>query len=87
MIEKDINQMNIGQIKDYLFEMQDYVSNKLDQGIDIDDFIDKTTIFDQFESFLPDDEYPVFVITILNNFKKDIIIDNLVNTIYKSTRL
>ena len=75
------------QIKDYLFEMQNYVFSKIDQGIDIDDFLDKTTIFDQFEFFLPDDEYPVFIITILNNFKKDTIIDNLVNTIYKSTRL
>ena len=85
MIEKEISLMDKGQIKSYLFEMQKYISNQL-KSTTIDELLDETTIFDQFESVLPDEDYPVFVITILNGFKNDNIIENIVDTVYKSTR-
>ena len=85
MIEKEISLMDKGQIKSYLFEMQKYISNQL-KSTTIDELLDETTIFDQFESALPDEEYPVFVITILNGFKNDNIIESIVDTVYKSTR-
>ena len=46
-----------------------------------DDFLDETTIFDDFENIIPDEEFPIFVIAILNNYKSDVIIDKLVNSI------
>ena len=77
--------MEKNEIKSYLFEMQEYISIQL-ESTSIDQLLDETTIFDQFESALPDEEYPVFVITILNGFKNENIIENIVNTVYKSTR-
>ena len=77
--------MEKDEIKSYLFEMQEYISIQL-ESTSIDQLLDETTIFDQFESALPDEEYPVFVITILNGFKNENIIENIVNTVYKSTR-
>ena len=77
--------MDRDEIKSYLYEMQEHISIQL-ESTSIDQFLDETTIFDQFESSLPDEEYPVFVITILNGFKNENIIENIVNTIYKSTR-
>ena len=53
-------------LKNYLFEIQDHIDAKVEDGQDIDDFLDNTDIFDEFEEVLPDEEYPVFVITILN---------------------
>ena len=85
MIQKDISLMDRDEIKSYLYEMQEHISIQL-ESTSIDQFLDETTIFDQFESSLPDEEYPVFVITILNGFKNENIIENIVNTIYKSTR-
>ena len=85
MIQKEISLMDRDEIKSYLYEMQEHISIQL-ESISIDQFLDETTIFDQFESSLPDEEYPVFVITILNGFKNENIIENIVNTIYKSTR-
>ena len=32
---------------------------------------------------MPDDEFPIFVITILNGFKSDVVIDKLLNVIEK----
>ena len=45
---------------------------------------DKTDLFDYWESILPDKEYPVFVIAVLNNIKKDSIIDTIIDSIEES---
>ena len=73
--------MTQSELKDYIFNVQNVVKQKLDSGIDIDDFLDETTIFDDFENIIPDEEFPIFVIAILNNYKSDVIIDKLVNSI------
>ncbi|MAP66359.1 MAG: hypothetical protein CMF80_01505 [Candidatus Marinimicrobia bacterium] len=73
--------MTESELKDYIFNVQNVVKQKLDSGIDIDDFLDETTIFDDFENIIPDEEFPIFVIAILNNYKSDVIIDKLVNSI------
>ena len=36
---------------------------------------------EDFEEILPDDEFPIFVITILNGFKSDVVLDKLLNII------
>ena len=58
------------------------VKEELDSGKSMDLFLDETDIFDDFEKLLPDEEYPIFVITILNGFKSDDLLDKLVNDIY-----
>ena len=73
--------MTESELKEHIFNVQNVVKKKLDSGIDIDDFLDETTIFDDFENIIPDEEFPIFVIAILNNYKSDVIIDKLVNSI------
>ena len=74
-------QMSKDELKSYILEIQNFVKQELSTGIEIDDFLDKTSIFDEFENIIPDEEFPIFVITILNNYKSDIIIDKLVDSI------
>ena len=74
-------QMSKVELKNYILEIQDLVKEELSTGIDIDDFLDKTSIFDEFEDIIPDEEFPIFVITILNDYKSDVIIDKLVDSI------
>ena len=68
-------------LKNYLFEIQDHIDAKVEDGQDIDDFLDNTDIFDEFEEVLPDEEYPVFVITILNKIRTDYIINRLLDVL------
>ena len=74
-------QMSKDELKNHILNVQNLVQNELSTGIDIDDFLDQTNIFDEFENIIPDDEFPIFVIAILNNYKSDIIIDKLVDSI------
>ena len=73
--------MTRSEIKDYIFSIQDYFKNCIENGIEVDDILDNSTVLDDFEDYLPESEYPIFVITILNGFKSDIIIKNILDSI------
>ena len=73
--------MNREGIKEYIFSIQDFLKKSLDEGNDIDYILDNTTILDDFEDYLPEEEYPIFVITMLNGFKSEEIISSLIDKI------
>ena len=81
MIEKPLISLDRKELKDYIFKLQKFIQDEQESGKDIDTILDETDIFDEFEEILPDDEFPIFVITILNGFKSDIVLDKLLNII------
>ena len=74
MDERDI-------IKKKIFSLMDEVKNSLIVENDIDKFLDETTLFDEWEDILPDAEYGIFVITILNNIRTKAIINTLIDSV------
>ena len=84
MKKKSLKSLNRSGLNEYLIEIQDYVSKQFTSGEDIDDFLDKTEIFDEFEKVLPDEEYGIFVITILNKIRTDYIIERLLDMMEES---
>ena len=83
-MEKKIIQMNQNELKNYILEIQSRVQNELSIGTDIDDFLDRTTIFDDFEDIIPEAEFGIFVLTILNGYKSEVILDKLAEVIQQS---
>jgi hypothetical protein len=83
-MDKIFSQMNPNELKTYILDIQSMVQNELALGIDIDDFLDKTTIFDDFEDIIPEAEFGIFVLTILNGYKSEVILDKLVEVIQQS---
>ena len=81
MIEKPLISLNPEELKNYIFKLQKFIQDEQESGKDIDTILDETDIFDEFEEILPDDEFPIFVITILNGFKSDVVLDKLLNII------
>ena len=81
MNKKNIKTMNRNEMKEYLFLIQDYFKKSLDEGLEMDYILDNTTILDDFENYLPEEEYPIFVMTILNGFRSEDIISNIINKI------
>ena len=84
MKKKSLKSLDRSRLKEYLFKIQDYVATQFTSGEDIDDFLDKTDIFDEFEKVLPDEEYGIFVITILNRIRTDYIIERLLDMMEES---
>ena len=81
MIDKPLTLLSREELKDYIFRLQKFIQDEQENGKDIDTILDETDIFDEFEEILPDNEFPIFVITILNGFKSDDLIDKLLNVI------
>ena len=81
MIDKPLTLLSREEMKDYIFRLQKFIQDEQESGKDIDTILDETNIFDEFEDFLPDNEFPIFVITILNGFKSDSLIDKLLDVI------
>ena len=68
-------------IKARIFSLQDKVSNALLDNPDVDKFLDSTTLLDDWEEILPDPEYGIFVIAVLNNIRKKVVIDKIIDSI------
>ena len=81
MIDKPPTLLSREELKDYIFRLQKFIQDEQEFGKDIDTILDETDIFDEFEEVLPDDEFPIFVITILNGFQSDDLIDKLLDVI------
>ena len=81
MIDKPLTLLSREELKDYIFRLQKFIQDEQESGKDIDTILDETDIFDEFEEILPDNEFPIFVITILNGFKSDSLIDTLLDVI------
>ena len=78
------NKYSKKQLYAKIFKLQSEVALQLKNNPDVDKFIDETDIFDEWENILPEKEFPIFVITILNNIKTKLemiqsIIGNRVN--------
>ena len=81
MIDKPLISLNREELKDYIFRLQKFIHEEQGSGKDIDTILDETDIFDEFEDILPDNEFPIFVITILNGFQSDVLVNKLLDVI------
>ena len=81
MIDKPLTLLSREELKDYIFRLQKFIQDEQESGKDIDTILDETVIFDEFEEVLPDDEFPIFVIAILNGFQSDVLVNKLLDVI------
>ena len=79
----DLTSLNNYQLKEQLVSLMDTVMQYLKNEPDVDKFLDETDLFDEWEKALPEAEYPIFVIAVLNNTRRDAIMDTIINAILK----
>lgn len=72
----DINNKN--QLKNKMFSLMDEVHTILKDGLSVDDFLDQTNLFNDWENVIPEKEYPIFVMAVLNNIRKESIINTII---------
>ena len=81
MIDKSVPSLNREELKNYIFKLQKFIQDEQKKGKDVDTILDETDIFDEFEEILPDEEFPILVISILNGFQSDVIMNKLLDVI------
>jgi hypothetical protein len=67
-----------------LIALFDTVSRHLESDPDIDKFLDNTLLFEEWEKIIPEAEYPIFVIAVLNDIRRPSIIETIITSINQS---
>ena len=80
-MNRKLQALNRNEIKEYILSLQLEVKEQISNQNSIDDFLDKTDIFDEFEEILSDQEFGILILTILNNFKSEVILNDLLDVI------
>ena len=73
-------------MKDYIYDLQIQVKENISKDDDIDKFLDETDIFDEFEGILSDQEFGILVLTVLNNFKSEVILNEILDIIERAIK-
>ena len=73
-----INKKDKNYVKNKIFSLMDEVHLILGGGISVDDFLDQTSLFKEWEEIIPEEEYSIFVIAVLNNIRKESIINTII---------
>lgn len=73
--------MSRNELNVYIEEIQNEIQIQLSEGKNIDDFLDTTDLLDEFETILPDEEFSIFVITILHNIQKEGVMNSILDAI------
>ena len=68
----------------HLFSLMDQVVQHLQADPDVDKFLDNTDIFEEWEKVLPEPEYPIFVMAVLNNTRRDSIVNSILDAILEN---
>ena len=80
-----LKKLSKSDLKIRLINLMDDVKAHLNIEPDIDKFLDETNLFDDWELALPQHEYPILVMAVLNDIRKDNIINSIVDAIYEET--
>ena len=72
---------NKNKIRYKVFILMDEVQLTLKEGVSIDDFLDETDLFSAWEEMIPEREYPIFIMAVLNNIRKESITDTILDSL------
>ena len=73
-----IDKNNKNYVKNKIFSLMDEVQLILGGGLSVDEFHDQTSLFNEWEKIIPEKEYPIFVMAVLNNIRKESIINTII---------
>ena len=76
-----LKELKKSDLRDKIITLMNDVEQCLDKNPDVDRFLDETDIFDEWEMVLPQHEYPILVMAVLNNIRKDSIINAIIDSV------
>ena len=76
-----LSRLDKTKLKTRLLLLMDAVNLHLNDEPDVDKFLDETTLFDEWEAALSEEEYPIFIMAVLNNIRRESILNSIVSSI------
>lgn len=72
------------ELKNEIFRLQNWIQTEKENGKTVDEILYYSDEFEKFEELLNEQEYSIFLLTVLNNFKSDDIINTILDAIEKN---
>ena len=83
---EDLLTLSRDEIKDYILSLHELIHQKMNSGLTIDDILDEEDPFEIVEPLLQREEYPIFVLSIINKIQTDTIMNTLLDSIEKGIK-
>ena len=71
--------MSRKEIRNRIFKLMDDVQDHLKNDPNIDNFLDNNTVFEKWEKIIPKNEYPIFLIAVLNNIRSNTVMNSIIS--------
>ena len=83
---EDLLTLSRDEIKDYILSLQKFIHQKMNSGLTIDDILDEEDPFEIVEPLMQREEYPIFVLSIINNIQSNTVMTTLLDSIEKGIK-
>ena len=83
---EDLLTLSRDEIKDYILSLHELIHQKMNSGMTIDDILDEEDPFEIVEPLLQREEYPIFVLSIINNIQSNTVMTTLLDSIEKGIK-
>ena len=83
---EDLLTLSRDEIRDYILALQELIHQKMHSGLTIDDILDEEDPFEIVEPLMQREEYPIFVLSIINNIQTDTVMNTLLDSIEKGIK-
>lgn len=78
---EDLLALSRDEIKDYILSLHELIHQKMNSGLTIDDILDEEDPFEIVEPLLQREEYPIFVLSIINKIQSEVVMTTLLDSI------
>ena len=78
---EDLLTLSRDEIKDYILSLHELIHQKMNSGLTIDDILDEEDPFEIVEPLMQREEYPIFVLSIINKIQSEVVMTTLLDSI------
>ena len=83
---EDLLTLSRDEIKDYILALHELIHQKMNSGLTIDDILDEEDPFEIVEPLLQREEYPIFVLSVINKIQSNTVMNTLLDSIEKGIK-
>ena len=84
---EDLLTLSRDEIKDYILSLHEYIHQKMNSGLTIDNILDEEDPFEIVEPLLQREEYPIFVLSIINKIQSEVVMTTLLDSIEEGIKI
>ena len=84
---EDLLTLSRNEIRDYILALHELIHQKMNSGLTIDDILDEEDPFEIVEPLLQREEYPIFVLSIINKIQSEVVMTTLLDSIEEGIKI